>query len=60
MVNLDLVAILAGKVITIKYISDGLGTDSEMRVHKLAEEAIYTSILLMLLLLLKQICQNTL
>ena len=32
---------LAGKVITIKYISDGLGTDSEMRVHKLAEEAIY-------------------
>ena len=32
---------LAGKVITIKYISDGLGTDSEMKVHKLAEEAIY-------------------
>lgn len=32
---------LADKVITIKYISDGLGTDSEMKVHKLAEEAIY-------------------
>ena len=32
---------LAGKVITIKYISDGLGTDKEMKVHKLAEEAIY-------------------
>lgn len=32
---------LVGKVITLKYISDGMGTDSEMRVHKLAEEAIY-------------------
>jgi len=32
---------LAGKIITIKYISDGLGTEDEMRVHKFAEEAIY-------------------
>jgi len=32
---------LSGKIITIKYISDGLGTDSEMKIHKLAEEAIY-------------------
>ena len=32
---------LIGSVITIKYISDGLGTDKEMKVHKLAEEAIY-------------------
>ena len=32
---------LAGRIITIKYISDGLGTDDEMKVHKLAEEAIY-------------------
>lgn len=32
---------LQGKVITIKYISDGLGTDAEMKVNKLAEEAIY-------------------
>ena len=32
---------LAGKIITLKYISDGLGTDAEMQVHKLAEEAIY-------------------
>ena len=32
---------LNGKVITIKYISDGLGTEDEMRVHKFAEEAIY-------------------
>ena len=32
---------LINKIITIKYISDGLGTDSEMKIHKLAEEAIY-------------------
>lgn len=32
---------LANRIITIKYISDGLGTDSEMKVHKLAEEAVY-------------------
>lgn len=32
---------LSGSLITIKYISDSLGTDEEMKVHKLAEEAIY-------------------
>ena len=32
---------MAGRVVTLKYISDGLGTDEEMVVHKLAEEAIY-------------------
>jgi len=32
---------LAGSLITIKYISDSLGTDDEMKVHKFAEEAIY-------------------
>ena len=32
---------LSGETITLKYISDGLGTDSEMVVHKFAEEAIY-------------------
>lgn len=32
---------LTGKIITLKYISDGLGSDDEMVVHKLAEEAIY-------------------
>jgi hypothetical protein len=32
---------LAGETITLKYISDGLGTDAEMLVHKFAEEAIY-------------------
>jgi len=35
---------LAGKTITLKYISDGLGTDAEMIVHKFAEEAMYKSI----------------
>ena len=35
---------IVGKVITIKYISDGLGTDSEMIVHKFAEEAAYKHI----------------
>jgi len=32
---------LVGQIITLKYISDGLGTDEEMKVHKFAEEAIY-------------------
>ena len=33
-----------GKVITLKYISDGLATDEEMTVHKFAEEAMYKHI----------------
>ena len=32
---------MAGRVVTLKYISDGLGTDEEMVVHKFAEEALY-------------------
>lgn len=32
---------LTGKTIILHYISDGLGTDSEMVVHKFAEEAVY-------------------
>ena len=32
---------LSGQTITLKYISDGLGTDDEMKVHKFAEEAMY-------------------
>ena len=32
---------MAGRTITIKYVSDGLATDSEMKIHKLAEDAIY-------------------
>ena len=30
-----------GKTITLKYISDSLGTEEEMKVHKFAEEAMY-------------------
>jgi len=32
---------LLNKIVTLKYISDGLGTDDEMQIHKLAEDAIY-------------------
>ena len=32
---------MSSQTITLKYISDSLGTDDEMRVHKLAEEAMY-------------------
>tara|TARA_R100000773_G_C4208378_1_gene108578 strand:+ start:320 stop:1231 length:912 start_codon:yes stop_codon:yes gene_type:complete len=32
---------LADKIIVLEYISDGLATDAEMKVHKFAEEAIY-------------------
>ena len=32
---------LAGQLIILKYVSDGLGTDDEMVVHKFAEEAVY-------------------
>ena len=32
---------LAGETVTLKYISDGLGADSEMTVHKFCEEACY-------------------
>lgn len=32
---------IVNKVVTLKYISDGLGTDNEMQVHKFAEEAMY-------------------
>ena len=36
---------LSGKTITLKYISDGLGTDAEMIVHKFCEEAVYKHIM---------------
>ena len=32
---------LNGRLITIKYVSDGLATDGEMKVHKMAEDALY-------------------
>ena len=35
---------LSGKTIILKYISDSLGTDGEMQVHKFAEEAMYKHI----------------
>ena len=35
---------LKDKTITLKYISDGLGTDKEMKVHKFAEEAVYKTL----------------
>ena len=36
---------LSGKNIVLKYISDSLGTDGEMQVHKFAEEAMYKCIM---------------
>jgi len=33
-----------GRIITLKYISDSLATEGEMRVHKLVEEAVYKHI----------------
>ena len=32
---------MSGRTVILKYISDSLGTDGEMRVHKFAEEALY-------------------
>mgnify|MGYP003153159104 FL=1 len=32
---------ISGKTIVLDYISDSLGTDAEMQVHKFAEEAMY-------------------
>ena len=32
---------IGGKTITLKYISDSLGTEEEIRIHKFAEEAVY-------------------
>jgi len=32
---------VSGKTVILDYISDGLGTDAEMQVHKFAEEAVY-------------------
>ena len=36
---------ISGKTVILDYISDSLGTESEMQVHKLAEEAMYRYIL---------------
>ena len=36
---------ISGKTVILKYISDSLGTDSEMQVHKFAQEAMYKHIM---------------
>jgi hypothetical protein len=36
---------ISGKTVILEYISDSLGTDDEMKVHKFAEEAMYKWIL---------------
>ena len=47
--NIHFSSSLTGKTVTLKYISDSLGTDEEMQVHKLAEEAMYKHIMYALL-----------
>ena len=39
--NIHFSSSVSGKTIILKYISDSLGTDDEMKVHKFAEEAMY-------------------
>jgi len=39
--NIHFSSDLSGKTVTLKYISDGLGTEDDMVVHKFAEEAMY-------------------
>jgi len=43
--NIHFSSNLSGLTVTLKYISDSLGTDAEMQVHKFAEEAMYKQIL---------------
>mgnify|MGYP003655391139 CR=1 FL=1 len=38
-----------GKTVILKYISDSLGTDAEMKVHKFAEEAMYKWVIVAIL-----------
>lgn len=46
---------LANALITIKYVSDSLGTDEEMKVHKFAEEAIYKTVAFSILSTMSQV-----
>ena len=39
--KIDFSSNISGKTVILDYISDSLGTDSEMQVHKFAEEAMY-------------------
>ena len=43
--NIHFSSNLSGQTIVLDYISDSLGTDDEMQVHKFAEEAMYKSII---------------
>ena len=43
--NLHFSSNISGKTVILDYISDSLGTDAEMQVHKFAEDAMYKSIL---------------
>ena len=42
--NIHFSSNIAGATVILKYISDSLGTDAEMQVHKFAEEAMYKQI----------------
>jgi len=42
--NIHFSSNLSGSTVIVKYISDSLGTDGEMQVHKFAEEAMYKQI----------------
>ena len=42
--NIHFSSNLSGETVIVKYISDSLGTDGEMQVHKFAEEAMYKQI----------------
>ena len=39
--NIHFSSDLNGRTITLKYITDNLGTEADMVIHKLAEEAMY-------------------
>tara|TARA_R110000765_G_scaffold364976_2_gene455164 strand:- start:2087 stop:3319 length:1233 start_codon:yes stop_codon:yes gene_type:complete len=49
---------ISGKTITIRYISDSLGTDEEMVVPKLAEEAMYKSMMYAILSTRSNVSEN--
>ena len=42
--NIHFSSNIVNETVTLKYISDSLGTDAEMKVHKFAEEAMYNQI----------------
>ena len=49
---------ISGLTITLRYISDSLGTDEEMVVHKLAEEAMYKSLMYAILSTRSNVTEN--